>query len=92
MRIAITIIINHVLWWHIHSLADSSGDMLRQSASQSAVPGVRIGFTTHHLDHRPPTIDTAHHTRIIIIDPDRPSCDPAETIIISDLGRAASAR
>ena len=47
MRIASTIIINHVLWWQMHSLADSAGDMLRQSSSQqSAVPGVRIGFTT----------------------------------------------
>jgi hypothetical protein len=80
VRIAITIIINHLLWWQTHSLADSAGDMLRQSASQSAVLGVRIGFTIYH---RPPTIDTAHHTRIIIIDHDRPSCDPAETIIIS---------
>ena len=55
MRITITIIINHVLWWQIHSLADSAGDVLRRSASQSAVLGLRIGFTTYH---RPPTIDT----------------------------------
>ena len=40
MRIAITIIINHVLSWQIRSLADSAGDlMLRQPNSQAAVPG-----------------------------------------------------